>query len=118
MDRMRRQHLSQSSSTILISLPSFSPSLPPSGLDLATPVTLTEWVEGFYSDATAGQGWREGVVEAVCEEGEIMFVPRGEEIDGGKENRKESGRNGIEDRGTTKKVLKEKKRTSETSPNE
>lgn len=47
------------------------------GLDLATPVTLTEWVEGFYSDATAEQGWRESVVEAVCEEGEIMFVPRG-----------------------------------------
>lgn len=52
-------------------------------------MTLTEWVEGFYSDATAEQGWRESVVEAVCEEGEIMFVPRGEEREGGKEEAKE-----------------------------
>ena len=62
-------------------------------------MTLTEWVEGFYSDATAGQGWRESVVEAVCEEGEIMFVPRGEEKDGGKKGRKERERNRTEDRG-------------------
>ena len=73
----------------------FPPSLPPLGLDLATPVTLTEWVEGFYSEATGGQGWREGVVEAVCEEGEIMFVPRGK----GKEGGREGGRNGFEERG-------------------
>ncbi|EKU23408.1 hypothetical protein NGA_0694400 [Nannochloropsis gaditana CCMP526] len=46
-------------------------------MDLATPVTLTEWVEGFYKQAVEGEGWREGVVEAVCDAGEIVFVPRG-----------------------------------------
>jgi len=74
----------------------YSPSLPPLGLDLATPVTLTEWVEGFYSEAVGGQGWREGVVEAVCEEGEIMFVPRGEkEGRGGKEGGEGEAREGV-----------------------
>jgi hypothetical protein len=54
--------------------------LPRTGLDLATPVTLTEWVEGFYKQAVEGEGWREGVVEAVCDAGEIVFVPRGEKM--------------------------------------
>lgn len=86
------------------------------GLDLATPVTLAEWFDAFYTEAAKGpvrhyggvgwvvvvvvggpidltlwihtliappvdsvqQGFREHIVEAVCRQGEVMFVPRGE----------------------------------------
>ena len=86
------------------------------GLDLATPVTLAEWFEAFYTEAAKGpvrqygglvgwgwgwlggsfeyiiaslhtgrrhktqQGFREHIVEGVCRQGEVVFVPRGEPV--------------------------------------
>jgi hypothetical protein len=41
-------------------------------------VTLTEWFEGFYKTALTGKEYREHTVECICEEGEVMIVPRGE----------------------------------------
>ena len=54
-------------------------SCPPvfAGLDLATPVTLAEWFEGFYPAAASEAPYKQAIVEAVVRAGEVMFVPRG-----------------------------------------
>lgn len=81
-------------------LSSLPPSLPLPGLELATPVTLMELVKGFYSKSTGEEGWKKGMVEAVCEEGEIMFVSRGEEVgEGGREGGRKEGRENVGNKG-------------------
>lgn len=46
----------------------------PDGADVATSVSITEWFMNFYSETKQRA---EKPVECICQEGEVVFVPRG-----------------------------------------